>query len=68
MIDDPLAALEEEFGATVEGAEPYLVGKPGEYVCDEHGVQVLAVVYDPYDAPSYICKECGERLSMNKLE
>lgn len=67
MIDNPITALKEQFGTDLGNGEYHLHGKPREYVCSEHGVQVIALVYDPYDAPNYICTECGEKLSYNKL-
>jgi len=67
MVDKSIDALKEEFGIDLGDGNIHLTGKPREYVCEEHGVQVLAMVYDPYDAPSYICVECGERLTSNKL-
>lgn len=67
MIDNPIAALKEEFGTDLGNGYMHLTGKPREYLCPEHGVQVVALVYDPYDAPDYICVDCGERLSLNKL-
>jgi len=67
MIDDSIAALEEEFGTDLGNGEMYLMGKPREYSCPEHGVQMIALVYDPYDAPDYICVECGERLEGEEL-
>lgn len=60
--------LREVFGTAIGENEPYLTGKPREYYCEEHGVIMGAVVYDPYDCPEYICAECGEKLSYNKLE
>lgn len=65
---DILEALSEQFGIDINRDEPYLSGKPREYYCDEHGTLFGAVVHDPYDCPSYVCPECGETLSYNKLD
>jgi len=65
MIDNPLAKLKEQFGTKVGDME-YL-GEPRKYNCEEHGVQVIALVYDPYDVPSFVCSECGESLEFERL-
>lgn len=67
MEDSLLDALKEQFAIEI-GDEKHLPGKPREYYCDEHGTIVAAVVYDPYDAPSYICPDCHKKLSMRELE
>ena len=66
-MSDLLVALESEFGTEI-GDDIFLTGKPREYYCEEHGTIVAALVYDPYDAPSYICPDCHKRLDHRKLD
>jgi hypothetical protein len=64
MTEKTIEQLKEASG--IEHLD-YLIGKPREYYCEEHGVLFSCIVHDPYDIPVFVCPDCGEQPEYRKV-